>query len=74
MPSFVDNWKLLDATQEVNRFPVFNNVRGVIAVIIFCTFLAGTQGVCDYCTSLALMVSRISFHKQKQDPCLINYS
>lgn len=74
MPSFVDNWKLLDATQEVNRFPEFSDIWGVIAIIIFCTFLAGTQGVCVYCTGLTLMVSRILFHKHKQDFCLINYS
>lgn len=26
MPSFVDNWKLLDLTQEVNKFPVLSHM------------------------------------------------
>lgn len=26
MPSFVDNWKLLDLIQEVNKFPVFSHM------------------------------------------------
>lgn len=61
--------KLTDSPEPSHMFAQLQQQQ------FFCIFLAGTQeGLYDYCTGLALMVSKILFHKQKQDPCLINYS